>query len=105
MNPNDDKQNDKRADRRAKSSGARFYAVQALYQMEAAGQSAERVMREFETHRLGAEDEDGRYLPADEGLFTRVVDGHRGKCLLWLIIPYRESEVRNNNNIVVIIIY
>ena len=32
-------------------------------------------MREFEQYRLGAEDEDGRYLPADEGLFTRVVDG------------------------------
>lgn len=75
MNPNDDKPNDRRADRRTKSSGARFYAVQALYQMEAAGQSADRVIQEFEHYRLGAEDEDGQYLPADEGLFARVVDG------------------------------
>ena len=75
MTPDDDKPKDKRADRRALSSGARFYAVQALYQMEAAGQSADRVMREFELFRLGAEDEDGQYLPADEHLFSRIVDG------------------------------
>lgn len=74
MNANDDKSKDKRADRRALSSGARLYAVQALYQMEAAGQSADRVMREFEIHRLGVENEDGQYLPADEALFTRIVD-------------------------------
>lgn len=74
MNPNEDKANDRRADRRALSSGARFYAVQALYQMEAAGQSAERVTREFELFRMGAEDEDGQSLPADEALFGRVVD-------------------------------
>ncbi|MFC3169526.1 MULTISPECIES: transcription antitermination factor NusB [Paracoccus] len=74
MNANDDKAKDKRAERRALSSGARLYAVQALYQMEAAGQSADRVTREFELHRLGAEDEHGQYLPADEALFTRVVD-------------------------------
>lgn len=75
MNANNDKPGDKQADRRALSSGARFYAVQALYQMEAAGQSAERVMREFETHRIGAEGEDGSFLPADEALFGRIVDG------------------------------
>ncbi|WP_347139701.1 transcription antitermination factor NusB [Paracoccus sp. SSK6] len=74
MNANDDKSKDKRADRRALSSGARLYAVQALYQMEAAGQSADRVMREFEIYRLGVENEDGQYLPADEALFTRIVD-------------------------------
>ena len=67
MNANNDKANDKHADRRALSSGARLYAVQALYQMEAAGQSADRVMREFELYRLGVEDEDGQYLPADDG--------------------------------------
>ncbi|SNR53431.1 transcription antitermination factor NusB [Paracoccus sediminis] len=74
MNPKHDKPTERRPDRRALSSGARFYAVQALYQMEASGQSADRVLREFEIHRLGAEDEDGRYLPADEALFARVVD-------------------------------
>lgn len=74
MDPNDDKPKDKRADRRALSSGARFYAVQALYQMEAAGQSADRVIREFELYRLDAEDEAGQSLPADEALFARLVD-------------------------------
>ncbi|TBN43827.1 transcription antitermination factor NusB [Paracoccus subflavus] len=75
MNANNDKPGDKQADRRALSSGARFYAIQALYQMEAAGQSADRVLREFENHRLGAEDEDGAFVPADETLFAQIVDG------------------------------
>lgn len=75
MNANNDKPGDRQASRRALSSGARFYAVQALYQMEAAGQSADRVLREFETHRLGVEDEDGQSMPADEGLFSHIVDG------------------------------
>ena len=38
-----DHDQDKRPDRRALSSAARMYAVQALFQMEAAGQSADRV--------------------------------------------------------------
>lgn len=75
MNANDHKAKDKRADRRALSSGARFYAVQALYQMEAAGQSADRVTQEFQVFRLGAEDEDGQHLPADEAMFSRILDG------------------------------
>lgn len=74
MNANNDTAGDKRADKRMLSSGARLYAVQALYQMEAAGQSADRVMEEFERYRLGVEDEDGQSLPADEALFARVVD-------------------------------
>jgi N utilization substance protein B len=36
-------------------SAARFYAVQALFQMEAADVGLETVIEEFETHRLGAE--------------------------------------------------
>lgn len=61
-------------DRRALSSAARLYAVQALFQMEAAGQSADRVMREFRTYRIGAEEEEGTQPEADETLFTRIVD-------------------------------
>ena len=34
-------------------SAARFYAVQALFQMEASGAGLDRVTREFETHRFG----------------------------------------------------
>jgi transcription termination factor NusB len=41
-------------EKRQMKSAARLYAVQALFQMEAAGQSVEKVTREFETHRFGA---------------------------------------------------
>lgn len=39
---------------RRRKSAARLYAVQALFQMEAAGQMVDQVIREFETHRFGA---------------------------------------------------
>src|SRR5918999_1130879 len=42
------------AARRARSA-ARFYAVQALFQMEAADIGLPTVLEEFETHRLGAD--------------------------------------------------
>lgn len=42
------------AQARRMRSAARLYAVQALFQMEAADQGAEDVMDEFETHRIGA---------------------------------------------------
>lgn len=63
-----------RPDRRALSSAARLYAVQALFQMEAAGHSADHVLREFELHRIGAEDEDGQAPEADRTLFARIID-------------------------------
>ncbi|SCY96849.1 transcription antitermination factor NusB [Paracoccus tibetensis] len=62
------------ADRRALSRAARLYAVQALFQMEAAGQSAERVTREFRDYRIDFEDRDGPTDPADEALFERILD-------------------------------
>lgn len=65
---------DKRPDRRALSSAARMYAVQALFQMEAAGQSADRVTREFQTYRIDADDRDGPTDEADDALFTRILD-------------------------------
>ncbi|MEO8531415.1 MAG: transcription antitermination factor NusB, partial [Deltaproteobacteria bacterium] len=40
--------------KRQAKSASRLYAVQALFQMEAAGQTADKVMREFEDHRFGA---------------------------------------------------
>ena len=61
-------------EKRARSAAARLYAVQALFQMEASGTSADRVQREFEDWRIGAEDEDGRAPEADGNLFRRVVD-------------------------------
>lgn len=74
MSTADDNARAKSQTRRAKSSGARLYAVQALFQMEAGGQSADRVMTEFQNWRLEAEDEDGRYIEADDKLFTRIID-------------------------------
>lgn len=67
---------DKRSERQARSSAARVYAVQALFQMEAAGQSADRVMREFRQWRIGREDEDADMVSAeaDDALFSRIVD-------------------------------
>lgn len=64
----------KRPDRRTLSSAARLYAVQALFQMEAAGQSADRVTREFQNFRIVADDRDGPTAEADEALFGRIVD-------------------------------
>lgn len=61
-------------DRRALSAAARMYAVQALFQMEAAGQSADRVTREFQNFRIDFNDRDGATEQADEALFTRIVD-------------------------------
>ena len=39
--------------KRRMRSAARFFAVQALFRMEASGQSVDRVMREFEDFRFG----------------------------------------------------
>lgn len=64
----------KRPDRRTLSAAARMYAVQALFQMEAAGQSADRVTREFQNFRIDADDRDGPTAEADEALFTRIID-------------------------------
>lgn len=64
-----------RPNRRALSAAARVYAVQALFQMEAADQSADRVVREFANWRIGVDYEEGTSPEADEDLFERIVDG------------------------------
>jgi N utilization substance protein B len=46
-------------------SAARFYAVQALFQMEAADVGLDTVVEEFETHRLGAEIDGVTFAEAD----------------------------------------
>lgn len=63
-----------RPDRRALSAAARLYAVQALFQMEAAGQPADRVMGEFRNFRIGISDDDGAHPEADDRLFSRIID-------------------------------
>lgn len=64
-----------RVDRRALSAAARIYAVQALFQMEAANQSADRVLREFANWRIGVDYDEGTSPEADEDLLERIVDG------------------------------
>lgn len=58
---------------RAKSA-ARLYAVQALFQMEASGQTVEAVTREFETHRFGATYDEGEFAEGDVGHFRAILD-------------------------------
>ena len=64
--------------KRKMKSAARLYAVQALFQMEASGQTVDQVVREFEDHRLGATYEDGEMAEGDvdtfRGLMEKAVD-------------------------------
>ena len=59
---------------RQMKAAARLYAVQALFQMEQSGQTADRVIREFEDHRLGATYDDGEMVEGDVDLFRKLVD-------------------------------
>lgn len=59
---------------RALRTAARFYAVQALFQMESSGQTVEQVRVEFATHRIGAEAEGEIWVEADLDWFGLLVD-------------------------------
>lgn len=59
---------------RQRRSAARLYAVQALFQMEAAGQSLDSVVPEFETHRFGAIYDGDEMAEGDADLFRRLMD-------------------------------
>lgn len=61
------------AEKRQMKSAARLYAVQALFQMEAADASLEAVLEEFETHRLGAEIDGTTYAEPDLAHFRALV--------------------------------
>jgi transcription antitermination protein NusB len=61
------------AKRQAKSA-ARLYAVQALFQMEAAGQTVDKVRQEFETHRFGAVYDDDEMAEGDPDLFRGILE-------------------------------
>ena len=61
--------------RRQMKSAARLYAVQALFQMEAADQSADAVRQEFETHRFGARYDGDELVEGDVDLFRSLLDG------------------------------
>ncbi len=62
------------SDTRALRGAARFYAVQALFQMEKSGQTVEAIRREFETHRIGIEAEGTAWVEADIAHFRKLLD-------------------------------
>jgi len=64
-----------RIDKRMKKSASRFYAVQALFQMEASGQTVEQVLREFLDHRFGAVYEGAEMIDGDVDHFRDLVEG------------------------------
>ena len=54
---------------------ARLAAVQALYQMELAGEGVDSVVREFRNHRFDADIDGAPLAEADEDWFDAVVHG------------------------------
>jgi len=58
---------------RQMKSAARLYALQALFQMEAGGQTVEAVLKEFETHRFGAVYDGEEMAEGDVELFRKTV--------------------------------
>jgi N utilization substance protein B len=61
-------------EKRQMKSAARLYAVQALFQMEAAGQTVDKVRREFESHRFGATIEGDELAEGDTHLFRQIIE-------------------------------
>ncbi|MBI1416120.1 MAG: transcription antitermination factor NusB [Limimaricola sp.] len=60
---------------RKMKAASRLYAVQALFQMEASGQSVDAVMREFEDHRFGATYEGDEMMEGDPDTFRALMEG------------------------------
>jgi len=61
-------------EKRKMRSASRLFAVQALFQMEAAGQSVDDVRREFEEHRFGAVYEGEEMAEGDVYLFRKLIE-------------------------------
>ena len=57
-----------------KKSAARFYAVQALFQMEISKSSVREIVREFELFRIGAKIGENTYNTADLTMFRNILD-------------------------------
>ena len=55
-------------------SAARFYVVQALFQMEATNQDLNEIKEEFENFRIGAELDGIKYNDADKKYFRKILD-------------------------------
>ena len=56
-------------------SAARLYAVQALFQMEAGGQTLDAVRAEFESHRFGAVYDGDEMAEGDIDTFRALLEG------------------------------
>ncbi len=61
--------------RRLRRSGARLAAVQAVFQLEATGQSAKSVIRDFMEDRMGLGSDAEPIEDADPDIFASVVNG------------------------------
>lgn len=66
---------EKRGDKHSRRTLARLNAVQAFYQMGIEEQSANDIVEEFLTHRLGAEIDDVQFKDSDKALFKDLVIG------------------------------
>ena len=62
------------AEKKQMKSASRLYAVQALFQMEASGQTIAAICAEFETHRFGATYDEGEFVEGNVDHFRAVVD-------------------------------
>lgn len=60
--------------RRKMKSAARLYAVQALFQMEATGQTVDQVIAEFGTHRFGEVFDDIEMQDGDMATFRALME-------------------------------
>lgn len=69
---------EKRLLKRRMKSAARLYAVQALFQMEAMGQSLDKVRVEFEDHRFGMTTEEGEFSEGDVDVFRALLEAAVG---------------------------
>ena len=64
----------RRAAKKQMKSASRLYAVQALFQMEASGQTVDSIVREFESHRFGAVYDGDEMAEGDVDHFRAVVE-------------------------------
>lgn len=61
-------------EKRILRGASRFYAVQALFQMEASDVPIGTIMAEFEAHRIGAEIDSETWAEADLNHFRRLIE-------------------------------
>ena len=66
---------DRKPSATARRRAARLHAVQALYNIDRTGQSADSVLGEFVRFRLGEDVDGDRYVDPDRPLFAAIVRG------------------------------